>query len=69
MLYTALQGERLDLIAYKLYGDAKRIDLLLRENRITKPFTDAGDVLSIPEIEEGGDYKPVAVEVPPWLTS
>jgi len=67
MLYTALQGERLDLIAYKLYGDAKRINLLLMENRITKPFTDAGEVLSIPEIEEGGDYKPV--EVPPWLTS
>jgi len=67
MLYTAFQGERLDLIAHRVYGDAKRIDLLLRENRITKPFTDAGEVLIIPEIEEGGDYKPM--EVPPWLTS
>jgi hypothetical protein len=67
MLYTATQGERLDLIAYKLYGDAKKIDLLLRENQITKPFTDANESLTIPKITEGGDYKPV--EVPPWLTS
>ena len=67
MLYTALQGERLDLIAHRVYGDAKRIDLLLKENRITKPFTDAGEVLNVAEIEKGGDYKPV--EVPPWLTS
>jgi len=67
MLYTTLQGERLDLIAHRVYGDAKRIDLLLKENRITKPFTDAGEVLNVPEIEKGGDYKPV--EVPPWLTS
>jgi len=53
------------LVAYKLYGNAKKIDLLLRRNQITKPFTDAGEVLEIPELKEGGDYKPV--EVPPWL--
>ena len=47
MLYTAREGERLDLIAYKLYGDAKKIDLLLRKNQITKPFT--GEVLEAPE--------------------
>ena len=67
MVYIATQGERLDLIAYKLYGNAKRIDLLLRENRITKPFMEANQPLTIPQITEGGDYKPV--EVPPWLTS
>jgi len=67
MVYIATQGERLDLIAYKLYGDAKRIDLLLRGNRITKPFTEANQPLTISQITEGGDYKPV--EVPPWLTS
>jgi hypothetical protein len=66
MLYTATQGERLDLIALKVYGDAKKIHLLLKENQITKPFTGAGEILSIPEIEEEF-YKPV--EVPPWLTS
>ena len=65
MFYTAREGERLDLVAYKLYGNAKKIDLLLRRNQITKPFTDAGEVLEIPELKEGGDYKPV--EVPPWL--
>jgi len=65
MIYTAREGERLDLIAYKLYGDAKRIDLLLRENQITKPFTGAGEVLETPEKAETETYKPV--EVPPWL--
>ena len=65
MLYTAREGERLDLIAYKLYGDAKRIDLLLRENRIAKPFTSAGEVLEVPKEVETETYKPV--EVPPWL--
>jgi len=67
MVYIATQGERLDLIAYKLYGDAKRIDLLLKENRTTQPFTEANQHLTVPQITEGGDYKPV--EVPPWLTS
>jgi hypothetical protein len=65
MIYTAREGERLDLIAYKLYGDAKRIDLLLRENRITEPFTGAGEVLEVPQEVETETYKPV--EVPPWL--
>ncbi len=65
MFYTAREGERLDLIAYKFYGDAKKIDLLLRENRIAKPFTGAGEVLEVPKEVETETYKPV--EVPLWL--
>lgn len=62
--YTTIQGDMWDLIAYKVYGNERYINLLLEANqkhRNTAIFS-AGVVLTCPDIH--ADYLPEFL--PPW---
>lgn len=64
MKYTTVQGDMWDSIAYKVYGDSKRADVLIAanpEHRLVYIFS-AGIVLEIPEIED----KTAAASLPIW---
>ena len=62
--YSTIQGDMWDLIAYKVYGNERYINLLLEANqelRNTAVFS-AGVVLTCPDIPP--DTLPVFL--PPW---
>lgn len=63
MIYTTVQGDRWDLIAYKVYGNESYMSHLLEAN---KQYRDvfvfsAGAKLEIPEITEAASDT-----LPPW---
>ena len=62
--YTARQGEAWDQIAYTLWGEEKRMHLLLEANpqfRRVVLFS-GGEVLAVPD----ADLSPPAATLPPW---
>lgn len=47
---------RPDLIAHAVYGDANKLDYILKFNNISNPFSIAeGDILVIPDVSDMGD--------------
>lgn len=67
MKYITVQGDMWDGIAYKLYKDANRADVLIGANpkhRFIYVFS-AGIELEIPDIEE----KVTASGLPPWKSA
>lgn len=67
MMYITKQGDRWDMIAYKLYGDPYAYDALLLYNPQYADITvfPAGIQLVVPEIEYEEGINEVA---PPWQT-
>lgn len=64
MIYTTIQGDKWDSIAYKVYGDTKFTDVLIEaniEHRDIFIFS-AGVVLDIPEVET----RITSDDLPPW---
>jgi phage tail protein X len=62
-IYTTVQGDSWDLIAYKVYGDSYQMDALLRanpEHRATLRFS-AGVEIVCPDVEIA-----VSSTLPPW---
>jgi len=61
--YTTTQGDTWDMIAYKMYGDEKRMTALLGANpahRETVIFS-ASIKLTVPEVQQA-----VSSKLPPW---
>lgn len=67
MIYKTVQGDMWDSIAYKLYGDVNRVDVLIAANpQYRKIYIfSAGIELEIPDIEE--NMTPNGL--PPWKIS
>jgi len=67
MKYITKDGDRWDLIAYRLYGDPYVYDALLLYNPQYShmPVLPAGIELTVPELEYEEDITEVA---PPWQT-
>ncbi|MDD7602307.1 MAG: tail protein X [Firmicutes bacterium] len=63
MTYTTKDGDMWDMIAKKVYGNELLADRLLQANRgLAGVFKfDAGEVIIVPEIEDGE-----AAGLPPW---
>ena len=63
--YITKQGDRWDLIAYKAYGDATMIDILIMENPgiPVEPILPEGITLNIPIVDEPEVDKSL---LPPW---
>lgn len=64
MTYTTVQGDMWDSIAYKLYGDTKFKDILIKANteyRWVYIFS-AGIILDVPEVET----RITIDDLPPW---
>lgn len=62
--YTTIQGDMWDSIAYKLYGDVKYTDILIRANikhHRTYIFS-AGIVLNVPDVDKSIQLS----SLPPW---
>lgn len=64
-IYTTLDGDRWDLIAWRVYGDVRLLDRLVEANPSVaiQPVLPAGLLLRIPDVREkislpGG--------LPPW---
>lgn len=67
MKYVTVQGDMWDSIAYKIYGDASHVDVLINANpqhRYIYVFS-AGIELEAPDIEE----KVTANGLPPWKSA
>jgi phage tail protein X len=65
--YLTREGDRWDLIAYRLYGDVGRQDLIIAANpelAIT-PMLPAGVTLRVPILP---DDTPPPETLPPWKT-
>ncbi|MBD5112689.1 MAG: phage tail protein [Ruminococcaceae bacterium] len=67
MKYTTIQGDMWDSIAYKLYGDVNRVDVLIAANPQHRKIYifSAGIELEIPDIEENTTPS----GLPPWKIS
>ena len=63
--YITKQGDRWDLIAYKAYGDATMIDILITANPgiPVDPILPEGITLNIPIVDEPEVDKSL---LPPW---
>ena len=63
--YITKQGDRWDLIAYKAYGDATMIDILIMANPgiPVDPILPEGITLNIPVVDEPEVDKSL---LPPW---
>lgn len=61
--YTTVQGDMLDSIAYKCYGDESGVNVLMAANEtyVDTVVFPAGVVLDVPEYT-----KPVTSTLPPW---
>lgn len=66
-MYITQDGDRWDLIAWKVYGNSKLYNVLLEANAIYRRTVifSAGVKLIIPEIENLEEVKEVS---PPWQT-
>ena len=64
--YLVKQGDRWDTIAYKMYGDPYKYEIILRANPqyLGLPYPPAGAKLQIPIIEEDTEETITA----PWQT-
>lgn len=62
-IYTTVQGDMWDSIAYNFYGDVKYIDLLLKNNLdlLDVYVFSAGTKVFIPELPEGYED-----DIPEW---
>lgn len=62
--YTTVQGDTWDIIAYKMYRDEYKMDILINANteHIDTVVFSAGVVLNVPEIEPE-----TTTEKPPWM--
>lgn len=63
--YITKQGDRWDLIAYKAYGDATMIDIIIAANSgvSVDPVLKEGITLNIPIVDEPDVDKSL---LPPW---
>jgi len=61
--YTTISGDTWDLIAYKILGSEKYMDLLIKNNLQHKEIAifPAGIVLNIPEVQAQ-----TSAQLPPW---
>ena len=62
--YTTIQGDMWDSIAYKLYGDVKYTDVLIRANiKNSKTYIfSAGIELNVPDVDKATQLS----SLPPW---
>ena len=62
-VYTTIQGDTWDIVAYKVYGNEMYMDTLMKANLEYKDIFifPAGIVLSLPEID-----LQVSESLPPW---
>lgn len=63
--YITKQGDTWDMIAKKVYGNEKRMDFLMQNNRKLLEYFifPAGVILNVPELPEKLD-----ADLPPWRT-
>lgn len=63
-MYTTVQGDKWDGIAFKVYGDTRFTDVLIAANlKYRKIYIfSAGIVLNVPEVET----KVTSDDLPPW---
>lgn len=63
-IYSTVQGDSFDIIAYRLFGDEHLCDELMKANpdEIDTIFFDSGNAVNIPDIQK----RPKQSDLPPW---
>lgn len=61
-IYNAIEGERLDIIVFRHYGNLRVFEKVLEQNSRLEPVLKAGDKVLLPEIKD----EPVIKENALW---